>query len=34
MHWTAKLERPGNPAQILDALIQELKAGWDSRGSE
>jgi hypothetical protein len=33
-HWTAKLERPGDPAEILDALIQELEADWDSGGSE
>jgi hypothetical protein len=33
-HWTAKLERPGDPAEILDALIQELEVDWDSGGSE
>jgi hypothetical protein len=33
-HWTAKLELPGDPAEILDALIQELEADWDSGGSE
>jgi hypothetical protein len=33
-HWTAKLKRPGDPAGILDALIQELEADWDSGGSE
>ncbi len=29
--WTAKLARPGDPAEILDALIQELEADWDTR---
>ena len=33
-HWTEKLERPGNPAEVLEALIQELEAGWNSRSSE
>jgi hypothetical protein len=33
-HWTAKLERPGNPAEVLDALIQELEADWDTRGAK
>ena len=33
-HWTSKLERPGNPAEVLDALIQDLEANWDSRGPE
>jgi hypothetical protein len=33
-HWTAKLERVGLPAEILDALVQELEADWDSRRSE
>jgi Virulence factor len=33
-HWTAKLDRPGDLAEILDALIQELEADWDSGGSE
>ena len=33
-HWTAKLERPGDPAELLDALIQELEADWDSRVTE
>ena len=33
-HWTAKLERPGDPAAIPDALIEELEADWDSGGSE
>jgi len=32
--WTAKLERSGNPAQVLEALIQELEAEWNSRSSE
>lgn len=30
---TAKLERPGNPAEVLEALIQELEAAWDSPNS-
>ena len=33
-HGTAKLERRGDPAEILDALIQELEADGDSGGSE
>jgi hypothetical protein len=33
-HWTAKQERPGNPAEILDELIRELEADWDSRSSD
>ncbi len=33
-HWTAKLERPGDPAAILDALIQELETAWDTRVAE
>ena len=33
-HWSAKLERSGTPAEVLDALIQELEADWDSGGSE
>jgi hypothetical protein len=33
-HWSAKLERSGAPAEVLDALIQELEADWDSRGSQ
>ena len=33
-HWTAKQERPGDPAEVLDALIQELEAEWDSRDSD
>lgn len=32
-HWSAKLERSGTPAEVLDALIQELEADWDSRDS-
>jgi hypothetical protein len=30
-HWTAKQERPGDPAEVLALLIQELEADWDSR---
>lgn len=30
-HWTAKLERAGNPAEVLDALIRELETEWDTR---
>jgi hypothetical protein len=33
-HWSAKLERSGTPAEVLDALIQELEADWDSRDSQ
>ena len=33
-HWTAKLERPGNPAEVLDALVQELETAWDTHGPE
>ena len=29
-HWTAKLERPGDPAEVLDTLIRELEADWDT----
>ncbi len=30
--WGAKQDRPGNPAELLAALIAELEAEWDSRG--
>jgi hypothetical protein len=33
-HWTAKQERPGNVAELLDELIKELEADWDSRRAE
>jgi hypothetical protein len=33
-HWTAKQERPGTPGEILDALILELEADWDTRGAD
>ena len=28
-HWTAKRERTGNPAEVLEVLIKELEADWD-----
>jgi len=33
-HWTAKQDRPGNPSEVLDELIRELEADWDSRKPE
>jgi hypothetical protein len=33
-HWTAKLEIPGNPAEVLDTLILKLEADWDNRRSQ
>ena len=33
-HWTEKLERAGDPSEILDALVKELEADWESRGPE
>jgi hypothetical protein len=30
-HWAAKQERPGDPAEVLELLIQELEADWDSK---
>ena len=33
-HWTAKLESPGNPAEVLEELIRKLEADWDAGGSE
>jgi len=33
-HWPAKQERTGNPAEVLEVLIKELEADWDSRSSE
>ena len=32
--WTTKQERPGDPAEVLEALIQELEIAWDTRVSE
>jgi len=32
--WSAKLERTGDPVAILDALIRELEADWDTRSSQ
>jgi hypothetical protein len=32
--WTAKQDRPGNPSEVLDELIRELEADWDSRKPE
>ncbi len=29
--WSAKQERPGDPAELLDSLITELAAEWDAR---
>ena len=33
-HWTAKQERAGDPTDILESLIQELEADWDSSSGE
>ena len=33
-HWTTKRERTGNPAEVLEVLIKELEADWDSRSLE
>jgi len=30
-HWTAKLDRPGNADEILNALLQELEAEYDRK---
>lgn len=30
-HWTAKLDRPGTAAEVLDSISQELIAEWDPR---
>jgi hypothetical protein len=30
-HWSAKLERPGTAAEVLDATCKELLAEWDAR---
>jgi hypothetical protein len=32
-HWTAKLDRPGNADEALNALLQELEAEYD-RGAQ
>jgi hypothetical protein len=29
--WSAKLERPGSAAEVLDAVCAELVAGWDPK---
>lgn len=30
-HWTAKLDRPGTAAEVLDSISQELIAEWDPK---
>ena len=30
-HWTAKLDRPGTAAEVLESVSQELIAEWDSK---
>ena len=30
-HWSARLERPGTAAEVLDAACEELLAEWDPR---
>jgi len=30
-HWTSKLDRPGPAAEVLESVIRELTAEWDSR---
>ena len=30
-YWTAKLERPGTAAEVLESVSQELIAEWDPR---
>lgn len=30
-HWTAKLERPGTVQEVLESVIQELTADWDTK---
>lgn len=31
--WSEDRERPGAPAEVLDAVVAELEAGWDDRPS-
>jgi hypothetical protein len=30
-HWTAKLDRPGTAANVLESISQELIAEWDPK---
>ena len=30
-HWTAKLDRPGTAAEVLESISQELIALWDPK---
>ena len=30
-HWTAKLDRPGTAAEVLESISQELISEWDPR---
>jgi hypothetical protein len=30
-HWTAKLDRPGTAAEVLEAVSQELLSDWDPK---
>jgi len=30
-HWTAKLDRPGTAAEVLESIAQELIALWDPK---
>ena len=30
-HWTAKLDRPGTAAEVLESISQELIAEWDTK---
>lgn len=30
-HWTAKLDRPGTAAEVLESISQELMAEWDPK---
>jgi len=30
-HWTAKLDRPGTAAEVLESISQELVSEWDPR---
>jgi hypothetical protein len=30
-HWTAKLDRPGTAAEVLESISQELISEWDPK---
>ena len=30
-HWTAKLDRPGTAAELLESISQELMSEWDPK---